>query len=205
MMTILVLLVSILFHSFIHFVSSNQESQQKSQWETTIHKASGSGDGTGSKLGVPDELKGKSVDTNEGTDLKPRVLDVSKTDSSESEYESWGDSGDEANVQGDDEDVQDSDDEPQQADDERNDYENQETNDDEKESDDEFVHTPPNYVPTDDETNSESNDVDEEEYDRIDKELYGYVNVSLTDAEQDDGDEEDAYMTDAAHVQVEQT
>nr|GEV62076.1 hypothetical protein [Tanacetum cinerariifolium] len=115
----------------------------------------------------------KSIDTHEGTGLKPGVLDVSKTDSSESEYESWGDSGDEANIQ--------------------------ETNDDKEESDDEFVHTPPNYVPTHDETNDESNDVNEEKYDRIDKELYGDVNVSLTDVEQDDRDEEDANMTDAPH------
>ncbi|GJY00414.1 hypothetical protein Tco_0357432 [Tanacetum coccineum] len=128
------------------------------------------------------------------------VPDVSKAYSSKNKYKFWGDSGDEANVQGDGEDVHDSDDGPQQADDERNDSENQETNDDEKESDDEFVHTPPNYVPTDDETNSESNDVDEEEYDRIDKELYGDVNVRLTDEEKGDAD-----MTDAAHVQVKQT
>ncbi|GJV97431.1 hypothetical protein Tco_1549008 [Tanacetum coccineum] len=116
-----------------------------------------------------------------------------------------GDIGDEANVQGDDEDVQDIDDEPQHADDERTDSKNQETNDDEEETDDEFVHTPPNYVPTDDETNDVSKDVDEEEYDRIDKELYGDVNVRLTDAEQDDEGKEDAYMTDVEHVQVEQT
>ncbi|GKE41094.1 hypothetical protein Tco_1464499 [Tanacetum coccineum] len=153
---------------------------KRSKHDISIHRAGGSSDGTGSKPGVPDEPNGKSVDTNEGIGLKPRVPDVSKAYSSESDYESWGDSGDEANLQGDDEDVHVSDDGPQQADDERNDSENQETNDDEKESDDEFVHTPPNYVPTDDETNSESNDVDEEEYDRIDKELYGDVNVSLT-------------------------
>ncbi|GKB06096.1 hypothetical protein Tco_0834329 [Tanacetum coccineum] len=40
--------------------------------------------------------------------------------------------------------------------------------------------------PTDDETNDESKDVNEEEYDRIDKELYGDVNIRLTDAEQYD-------------------
>ncbi|GJV50049.1 hypothetical protein Tco_1440261 [Tanacetum coccineum] len=128
---------------------------------------------------VPGEPKGKSIDTSEGTGLKPGIPDVSKTDSSKSEYESWGDSGDEANVQ--------------------------ETNDDEEKSDDEFIHTPPNYVRIDDETNDESNDVDKEEFDRIDKELYGDVNVSFTDAEQDDGDKEDADMTDVAHVQVKQT
>ncbi|GJU80568.1 hypothetical protein Tco_1282933 [Tanacetum coccineum] len=144
---------------------------KRSRRETPIHQAGGSGDGTGSKPGVPDEPKGKSVDTNKGTGLKTRVPDVSKADSSVSEYESWGHSGDEANVQGDDEDVQESDDDPQQADDERTDYENQETNDDKEESDNEFVHTPEDYVPTNDATNDESNDVDKEEYDRIDKEM----------------------------------
>ncbi|GJX52112.1 hypothetical protein Tco_0280481 [Tanacetum coccineum] len=150
---------------------------KRSKHETSIHQAGGSGNGTGSKLGVLDEPKGKSVNTNKGTRLKPRVPDVSKDDSSE-------------NI----------DDDPQQADDEQTDSENHETNDDEEEYDNKFVHTPPNYVPTDDETNDESNNVDEEEYDRIDKELYGDVNVRLTDAEQDNEGKEDADMTDVAHV-----
>ncbi|GKA75826.1 hypothetical protein Tco_0782204 [Tanacetum coccineum] len=120
---------------------------------------------------VYDEPKGKSVDTHNGTGLKPRVLDVSKADSSESETDS----------------------------------KNQETNDDEEESDNEFVHSPEDYVPTDDETNNETKDVDEEEYDRIDKELYGDINVRVPDVVQDDEGEEDADMTNVAHVQVEQT
>ncbi|GKA66000.1 hypothetical protein Tco_0765808 [Tanacetum coccineum] len=62
----------------------------------------GSSDETGSTPGVPDEPKGKSVDTHKGTGLKPGVPDVSTTDSSESENESWDDSGDEANIQNDD-------------------------------------------------------------------------------------------------------
>ncbi|GKC00095.1 hypothetical protein Tco_0986231 [Tanacetum coccineum] len=95
-------------------------------------------------------------------------------------YESWGDSGDEANVQGDDEDVQDSNDDPQQANDERTDFENQETNDDEEETDNEFVHTPEDY-------------------------LYGDFNVRVLDVVQDDEGEEDADMINVAHVQVEQT
>nr|GEV61112.1 hypothetical protein [Tanacetum cinerariifolium] len=57
------------------------------------------------------------------------------------------------------------------------DSKNQEINDDKKESDNEFVHNPKDYVPTDDEMNDETKDVDEEEYDRIAKELYGDVNV----------------------------
>nr|GEY04054.1 hypothetical protein [Tanacetum cinerariifolium] len=63
------------------------------------------------------------------------------------------------------------------ADHDRGAFENQETNDDEEESDNKFVHTPKDYVPTDDETNNETKDVDEEEYDKVDKELYGDVNT----------------------------
>nr|GEZ69405.1 hypothetical protein [Tanacetum cinerariifolium] len=81
--------------------------------------------------------------------------------------------------------------------DERTESKKQETNNGKEESDDDFVHTPLNYVPT----NDDSNNVDEEECFRIDKELYGNVNDSLTDAKQDDRDEEDADMTDVAHVQ----
>nr|GEU77602.1 retrovirus-related Pol polyprotein from transposon TNT 1-94 [Tanacetum cinerariifolium] len=110
----------------------------------------------------------------EGTGLKPGVPDVSKGDSFESEYESWGDSGDE-----------DADDQQEEI------------------QDDEFVHTPEDYVPT----NDESNDVTEEEYERINEELYGDVNVSLTDAEPDDKDKGNKEMTnnktgDAKHENV---
>ncbi|GJV34782.1 hypothetical protein Tco_1407259 [Tanacetum coccineum] len=68
--------------------------------------------------------------------------DVSKADSSESEYESWGDSDDDVD---------------QQSDDEQTMFDNQRTSDDEEETqEDKFVHTPENYVPTDDETNMKS-------------------------------------------------
>ncbi|GKF52889.1 hypothetical protein Tco_0159799, partial [Tanacetum coccineum] len=69
------------------------------------------------------------------------------------------------------------------TDDERTNSDNQETNDGKEKIEDEFMHTPPNYIPTDNETNDKSNDVDEEEYERIDKELYGDVSVSLRDLE----------------------
>ncbi|GKF69133.1 hypothetical protein Tco_0202190, partial [Tanacetum coccineum] len=39
---------------------------------------------------VLDEPKGKTIDTSEGTGLKLGVPNVSKADSSESKYESWG-------------------------------------------------------------------------------------------------------------------
>nr|GEV49959.1 zf-CCHC domain-containing protein/UBN2 domain-containing protein [Tanacetum cinerariifolium] len=151
--------------------------------KTNIHQAGGSSEGVDFKSEVPDKPKGKSIDINEGTGLKLGVPSY-KGESFESEYESLGDSGDEANVQ-DNEDVQDSDDEPQHANDEKTYFENQETNDGKKETKDEFVHTFQYYVPTDDEMNVESNDVDEKEYDRIDKELYGDVNIRLKDSERE--------------------
>ncbi|GJU99942.1 hypothetical protein Tco_1329213 [Tanacetum coccineum] len=155
---------------------------KKSKQETNIYQAGGLSEGVDLESEVIDEPKGKSSDKSEGTGLKPGVLDVSKVDSFESEYESWGDSGDEANEQ---------------------EFDNPRTSDDKEETqDDEYVHTPEDYVPTDDETNDETNDVDEEEYDRIDRELYGDVNVRLTDAEPDDEDKGDKEMTNAETIDV---
>ncbi|GJY61962.1 hypothetical protein Tco_0462619 [Tanacetum coccineum] len=138
---------------------------KRSKRDINIHQAGGSSEGADFESEVPDEPKGKSSDTSEGS------------------------------VQDDDDEVQEIDDEPQHADDERADYENQETNDDEEQTEDEFVHTPPNYVPTDDETNDESNDVTEEEYERINEELYGDVNFILTYVEPEDEDKGDKEMT----------
>ncbi|GKE47666.1 hypothetical protein Tco_1478924 [Tanacetum coccineum] len=127
-------------------------------------------DGADFESEVPDEPKGKTINTSERISLKPRVPNVSKVDSSESKNTSWGDSDDDND-----------DDDDQQSNDERT-----ESNDDEKaadinktddEEDDEFVHTPDEYVPNDDE------DVDDEEYDRINKEMYDDANVKLKDVE----------------------
>ncbi|GJT31514.1 hypothetical protein Tco_0921933 [Tanacetum coccineum] len=125
---------------------------KRSKRETSIHQAGGSSEGANIESKVPDEPKGKLKDTSEGTGLKPGVPDMSKGDSSESEYESWGDSGDEANVQ-DDEEVQESDDEPQHM---------------------------------------------------INEELYGNVNVSLTDVEPVDKEKDDEEMSVVGHVNVNQ-
>ncbi|GKA29312.1 hypothetical protein Tco_0715557 [Tanacetum coccineum] len=176
-----------------------KKGSQKSKQETSIHKVGGSSEGANFESEVPDEPKGKSTDTSEGTSLKPGVPDVSTTDSSESENKSWGDSGDEANEQSDDKDEQTNDDH-EQADDEQT-----ESDDEEEETqDDEYVHTPDDYVPTDDETKDESNDVTMEEYERINEELYGDVNISLTDAEPTDKEKDDEEMTVAGHVNINQ-
>ncbi|GJS18663.1 putative reverse transcriptase domain-containing protein [Tanacetum coccineum] len=79
-----------------------------------------------------------------------------------------------------------------QSDDEQNVSDNPRTSDDEEETqEDEFVHTPKNYVPTDDEN------VDDEEYERIDKEMYDDVNVELKDAEPVDEGKGDQVNDDA--------
>ncbi|GJR23977.1 hypothetical protein Tco_0972504, partial [Tanacetum coccineum] len=131
--------------------------------------------------------------------LKLGVPDVSKGDSSKSENESWGDSGDEDidDEQGDNERIE-SDVEPTETD-------NPKTSDDEEETqDDKFVHTLEDYVPPDDEINDESNDVTKEEYERVNEELHGDVNISLADAEPVGKEKDDEEMTIAGHVNVNQ-
>ncbi|GJT65396.1 hypothetical protein Tco_1016876 [Tanacetum coccineum] len=125
----------------------------------------GSSEGAGLESEVPDEPKGKSIDTSEGTGLKPWVLDVSRADSYKSEYESWGDSDDDDDQQGDDERTKSDNDKAVDL---------NKTYDDEE---DEFIHTLDDYVPTDDEH------IDNEEYDRINDEMYSDVNVELKDKE----------------------
>ncbi|GJU21006.1 hypothetical protein Tco_1154348 [Tanacetum coccineum] len=165
----------------LHEKAQLKKALRRSKRDTTIHQANGSSEGANSESEVPDEQKGKSKDTGKGTGLKPRVLDVSTVDSSKSENESWGDSGDEANEQSDDEDEQ-----------------------KEETPDDESVYTPDDYVPTDEETKDKIDDVTEEEYERINEELYGVVSISLTDDEPADKEKDDEEMTVAGHVNVNQ-
>ncbi|GJZ14803.1 hypothetical protein Tco_0550480 [Tanacetum coccineum] len=68
-----------------------------------MHQAGGSSDGVGLEPEVLNEPKGKSIDTHEGTSLKPGVPDVSKADSSDSEYQSYRVSDDDDDQRGDDE------------------------------------------------------------------------------------------------------
>nr|GEZ02902.1 hypothetical protein [Tanacetum cinerariifolium] len=129
--------------------------------------------------------------------LKKRTLVT--VEEEEPEPAKKGDSEDE------DVDDQQSDDERKEYDDEQTKTNNSKTSDDEQETqDDEFVHSLEDYVPTDDEKNDESNDVTEEEYERINEELYGDVNVILTDAEHVDKEKDDEEMTVAGHMNVNQ-
>ncbi|GJS97222.1 hypothetical protein Tco_0804190 [Tanacetum coccineum] len=92
----------------------------------------------------------------------------------------------------------DNDNDDQQSDDEQNVSNNPRTSDDKEETqDDEFVHTPENYEPTVDEN------VDDEEYECINKEMYDDVNVDLKDTETADEGKGDEEMTDAEKVDAE--
>ncbi|GKE37652.1 hypothetical protein Tco_1461057, partial [Tanacetum coccineum] len=79
---------------------------------------------------------------------------------------------------------------PDHSDDERTESVNPSTSDDEEETQEyKYVHTLEDYVPTNDETE----DMDDEEYDRINKELCDDMNVGLMDAKptnEEIGDEE---------------
>ncbi|GKB42287.1 hypothetical protein Tco_0887229 [Tanacetum coccineum] len=117
---------------------------------------------------------------------------LAKTAKNRLKNESWGDSKD-------DDDDRKSDDERTESDDDKS-VDLNKTDNEEESQGDEFVHTPDNYVPTDDETQ----DVDEEEYVRINKELYDDVNVEMKDAaEPADEGKGDEKMTDAEKVDVE--
>ncbi|GKA65729.1 hypothetical protein Tco_0765436 [Tanacetum coccineum] len=118
---------------------------------------------------VPNEPKGKSTDTSEGTGVKPGILDVSIDYFSETADERTN-----------------SDDEEEET------------------QDDEYVHTPEHYVLIKDETNDELDYVTEEDYERINEELYGDVNVSLTDVEPADKEKDDEEMKVVGHVNVNQ-
>ncbi|GKC81417.1 hypothetical protein Tco_1137134, partial [Tanacetum coccineum] len=136
---------------------------KRSKQDTHMLHASGSDDGVGSQLKVPDEIQDKTIGINEGIGTILKVPDRPK-DQSESENKSWGDSGD---------------DDDSNDDDSNDDVGDDEDDKEEEAQKDEYVHTPEDYVHTEDETNDESKEFDEEEY----EELYVDVNISLKDAE----------------------
>ncbi|GJR84208.1 hypothetical protein Tco_0154993 [Tanacetum coccineum] len=188
-----------------------KEATKRSKKDFHISQESGSGDGTDFESGVPDEQHRKTLGTDEGTGTKPGVLDVPKYDS-ESEKESWGDSGEE-----DDDDENDSEDKSNDGDDDdddgnngngdddddANDDDNKEdddTNDDDEETgsdrtESDIIKIPVlnqsriEYYEEEEEKIDDEEMMDEEEDDEVTKELYNDVNVNLVNR--------DADMTDA--------
>ncbi|GJY90533.1 hypothetical protein Tco_0505729 [Tanacetum coccineum] len=176
---------------------------KKSKHDTHMLHASGSGDGVSSQPKVPDELQDKTTGTSEGTGTIPGVPDVPK-DQSKSENESWGDSEDDDSIDDDNDDVSNDDDNDVDSDadgdndasdskrtdsDEDENLTHNQKDDEEEEYEEEYVHTSENYGFT----NDEKENVDEEEYEG----LYKDVNVRLKDLEHEEG-KRDAGMTDAS-------
>nr|GFA59344.1 hypothetical protein [Tanacetum cinerariifolium] len=121
------------------------------------------------------------VDRVKGIDLISNVALLEAAQLKKSENESWGESRD---------------------DNDSNDDDNNDDNDGDEKQDDEYVHTPNHYVPTKDKMNDESDEVTEEEYKRINEEIYGDVNISLTDVELADKEKDNEEMIVAGHVNV---
>ncbi|GJT63304.1 hypothetical protein Tco_1006837 [Tanacetum coccineum] len=174
---------------------------KKSKLETYKLHVSGSGDGVGSQPKVPDEQEDKTTGTDKGTSTKPGVPDVPKY-LSESENESWGDSGDDDSNDDDSDEVtknDDNDDVNSDADGDKEVSDSKKTNSDEDENpnlnqnDDEEEQHEEEYVCTPDSV--EFTD-DDEEY----EELYKDVNVRLQATEHEEEGKGDEEMTDKTEV-----
>ncbi|GJU98026.1 hypothetical protein Tco_1327297 [Tanacetum coccineum] len=164
----------------------------------------GKGDGTGFESGVHDEQQRKTSCADEGTSTKLGVPDVLKYDS-ESDKESWGDSGeeedddddeddtkdDEGNDDGDDGDGNDDDNDDDDNDDNDDDNpEDDDKNDDEEETNIDRTESDRFKIPILNQSTTEyykeeeekviyEEEIDEEEDDEVTKELYKDVNVNL--------------------------
>ncbi|GKE07775.1 hypothetical protein Tco_1411326 [Tanacetum coccineum] len=159
---------------------------RKSKRETYKLQASGSSEGVDFELEVPDKQTDKTKDTSERTGVKPRVPDVSKEDSFDSDDDSWGNSEDENDDFNDEDDDGGNDDDSGNDDNSGNDAQDSERTDsdddenpsftlkdyEEEEQDEEYVHTPEKDKSDDEEK------IYKEEDDDVAKELYGDLNIT---------------------------
>ncbi|GKE07532.1 hypothetical protein Tco_1399550 [Tanacetum coccineum] len=185
-----------------------KEITKRSKKDFHISHASGLGDGTDFQSGVPKEQQRKISATHEGTGAKPGVPDVPKYDS-ESNIESWGDSGeededdtedDEGNDDGDDNDGNDDDDNDGDDDDDDSDHERTESDRDEnpnlnqfnEEHEEKEEENVDEFYDKEDDVNNANEDNEEELDDG--EELYKDVNVNLRkkDVEMTDADQSEA-------------
>ncbi|GJZ14029.1 hypothetical protein Tco_0549259 [Tanacetum coccineum] len=192
-----------------------KEALKKSKQDSHMLHASGSGDGVGSQLKVPDESEDKTTSTDEGIGVKPGVPDV-PTYESESDKESWGDSQDDKsnddadnNSDNKDGDIKDDDGNFNAGDSERTDSDshkdvdpnlNLKEDEEEETHDEEYVRTPDYYVPTNEESREENRESNEEEY----ADLYGDVNITPKDTKPEKEGKSDVKMTDASLEDVSQ-
>ncbi|GKD74743.1 hypothetical protein Tco_1333025 [Tanacetum coccineum] len=148
-----------------------KEATKRSKKDFHISHASGLGNGTDFQSGVPDEQQCKISGTYEGTGAKPGVPDVPKYDS-ESDKESWCDSGEE--------------------DDDEDDIENDEGNDDDDNSDgnDDDDDDDDNDGDGDDDDDNDGND-DDDDYDQKGTESDRDENPNLNQFNEEHEEEEE--------------
>nr|GEY73105.1 hypothetical protein [Tanacetum cinerariifolium] len=191
--------------------SQRTYSEGKSKRETHKLQARYSSEVADFESEVLDEPTCNTKDTSEGTGVKPKVPDVFKEDSSDSDDDSWGESEDESDDVHDENDNDDDDgnDDDNGNDDGGNDVQDSErtnSNDDEnpsftlkdyqeEEQDEEYVHTPEK-----DKSDDEEN-MYEEEDDDVAKELYGDLNITqgLKDADMTNVEQRRADQQNASH------
>ncbi|GJV39463.1 hypothetical protein Tco_1417903 [Tanacetum coccineum] len=164
---------------------------KKSKMETHKLHASGSGDGVGSQPKVLDEQEDKTTSTDEGNGTKLWVPDVPKY-LSESENESWGDSGDDESNNDDSDEItkdDDEDDVKSDADDDNEASDSEKTDSDEDEN--------PNLNQNDDEKEDH-----EEELQATKHEEEGKRDEEMTDVGPDEGTQRTTYeqVNDDEHV-----
>ncbi|GJX57647.1 hypothetical protein Tco_0287544 [Tanacetum coccineum] len=202
--------LNVLSEVALYEVARLKEATKQRKKDFHISQVSSSGDGTDFESGVPDEQHHKTSGTDEGTATKPGVLDVPKYDS-ESDKESWGDSGEED----DDDEDDDEDDEGNDAnddsdgndDDDGNDGNDGNDEDDDMNDDDEEIdsdrtesgiikihvlnQSSTEYYEEEEEKIDDEEKMDEEEDDEVTKELYKDVNINLgnIDADMTDTDQ----------------
>ncbi|GJS48419.1 hypothetical protein Tco_0598540 [Tanacetum coccineum] len=148
--------------------------------------ASGSGDGVGSQLKIPDEFEDKTTGIDEGTGTKPGVPDVPIYDS-ESENESWGDSED------DNDDDSKGDDDKADSDDDGNGAQRTDSDND----DDSPSFTLKDYDEEEHDEEYESDDDYENVYEEEDDDLYKDVDVRSLGVKHEKERKGDEEMTDA--------
>nr|GEV60696.1 retrovirus-related Pol polyprotein from transposon TNT 1-94 [Tanacetum cinerariifolium] len=183
-----------------------EENSEENKRETDKLQASGSSEGADFELKVPDEPTGKPKDISDRTGEKPRVPDVSKDDSTDSEVESWGNSkeeSDDVNDEHDNDDDNEDDDggnhDGGNEDDERTDSDDDENlsftlkDYGEKEQDEEYVYT------LEKEKSDDEEKMYKEEDDDVTNDLYGDLNITqglrdtdMTNAEQCGEDQQNA-------------
>ncbi|GKF34266.1 hypothetical protein Tco_0107466, partial [Tanacetum coccineum] len=165
-------------------VALTEEAQMKEVRKKSLsdfHKTHPSGSGTVAEK-PPRVEKITPTVTSEGTGDKPRVPDVTKDDSTESESESWGNDEDDSNNE------QESNSENKSKEHESDSEQEEEVKDDEKEED-EFVHTPSHVDDKDDgNLESKSDDVIEgdEEMDDTTNQFNDDVDARLNEPTQTD-------------------